>query len=105
MNLVRHVPQADGATAASISRPSPLRAFTVLRVASLVTATATMVVFTFQAHASPPPDSFADLAQKVTPAVVNISSTHKVAESQQEMPDLPFSFPPGSPFEDFFKHF
>jgi serine protease Do len=106
MNLVRHIPQAsDGATAASVSRPSPLRAFAVLRVASLLAAAATMVVLTLQAHASPPPDSFADLAQKVTPAVVNISSTHKVAGAQQEMPDMPFSFPPGSPFEDFFKHF
>ncbi len=48
------------------------------------------------------PDSFADLAAKVTPAVVNISSTHVVAQ-----PDGPgqMPFPPGSPFEEFFKPF
>nr|WP_298682109.1 DegQ family serine endoprotease [uncultured Dongia sp.] len=48
------------------------------------------------------PVSFADLAAKVSPAVVNISSSRKVAESDgQEMPQ----FPKGSPFEDFFKQF
>jgi len=50
------------------------------------------------------PLSFADLAEKLSPAVVNISSTQKVMQQQpQEMPDL--QFPPGSPFEDFFKDF
>jgi serine protease Do len=51
-----------------------------------------------------PPSTFADLAEKVTPAVVTITSSHKV-ERQSEMPDVPFQFPPGSPFEDFFRHF
>jgi serine protease Do len=51
------------------------------------------------------PQSFADLAQKLLPSVVNISSTQKVAEpDSQDMPQLP-EFPPGSPFEDFFKDF
>src|SRR5262250_1592958 len=52
--------------------------------------------------ASLPPDSFADLAAKVTPAVVNISSIHHVASEET---DVPFDFPPGSPFEQFFKQF
>ncbi|HAJ90126.1 MAG TPA: hypothetical protein DCM27_03805, partial [Rhodospirillaceae bacterium] len=51
------------------------------------------------------PLSFADLAEKLSPAVVNISSTQKAApispENLQEIPQ----FPPGSPFEDFFKDF
>ena len=58
------------------------------------------------------PDSFADLAQKVAPAVVNISSTHKVdgkmdEDGPQDMgPDgMPFNFPEGSPFEEFLKPF
>lgn len=55
------------------------------------------------------PASFADLAQKVAPAVVNISSTHKMDGSEEGMgagPDgLPFSFPPGSPFEEFLRPF
>lgn len=50
-----------------------------------------------------PPTTFADLAAKVTPAVVNISSTHHEAAGGDE--PMPFDFPPGSPFEQFFKHF
>lgn len=49
------------------------------------------------------PNSFADLAEKLTPTVVNISSTTKALRAE-EMPDLP-QFPPGSPFEDFFQDF
>src|SRR5690349_5912910 len=37
------------------------------------------------------PASFADLAAKVTPAVVNISSSRKVAESDGA--EMPFNFP------------
>jgi serine protease Do len=52
------------------------------------------------------PGSFADLAQKVAPAVVNISSTHKVDGAEGMGPEeMPFSFPPGSPFEEFLKPF
>ncbi|HWU00392.1 MAG TPA: hypothetical protein VN229_22330, partial [Terriglobales bacterium] len=43
------------------------------------------------AEAYPAPDSFADLAAKVTPAVVNISSTHKVTENDmQDQQGMPF---------------
>ena len=48
------------------------------------------------------PGSFADLAAKVSPAVVNISSTH--VETAQAGPEIP-DFPKGSPFEQFFKPF
>jgi serine protease Do len=51
------------------------------------------------------PFSFADLAAKVAPAVVTISSAHKVESSGNAVPDVPFDFPKGSPFEDFFRHF
>jgi serine protease Do len=47
---------------------------------------------------------FADLAAKVSPAVVTVSSAHKVAGPTM-VPDLPFDFPKGSPFEEFFRHF
>ena len=52
------------------------------------------------------PASFADLAEKLLPAVVNISSTQKLPEMPQgqPMPDMP-QFPEGSPFEDFFEEF
>ena len=48
------------------------------------------------------PDSFADLAEKLMPSVVNISSTQTI--KTQGNP-FPFEFPPGSPFEDMFKEF
>nr|WP_306345900.1 DegQ family serine endoprotease [Aquimixticola soesokkakensis] len=47
------------------------------------------------------PLSFADLAQKVSPAVVNITTTTTVAASTNETPMLP----EGSPFEEFFRDF
>lgn len=49
------------------------------------------------------PVSFADLAAKVTPAVVNISSSRNV--TQVDPPEMPFNFPEGSPFEDLFRQF
>jgi serine protease Do len=50
------------------------------------------------------PATFADLAARVTPAVVNISSTHvETADADDE--DMPFNVPKGSPFEQFFKQF
>ena len=52
-------------------------------------------------NAKSAPDSFADLAEALSPSVVNISTTTIVEQKSREMP----SFPPGSPFEDFFKQF
>ncbi len=54
------------------------------------------------------PATFADIAQNLLPAVVNISSTIKAEENagNEMLEGLPdFQFPPGSPFEDFFKDF
>ena len=48
------------------------------------------------------PESFADLAEKLMPSVVNISTTQTVRTSSNQ---LPFQFPPGSPFEEMFKEF
>ena len=45
------------------------------------------------------PSSFADLAEKLMPSVVNISTTTTVTTRSNP---LPFEFPPGSPFEDMF---
>ena len=53
------------------------------------------------AHSNSVPESFADLAEKLSPSVVNISTTTVIEQKSREMP----SFPPGSPFEDFFKQF
>ena len=48
------------------------------------------------------PSSFADLAEKLMPSVVNISSTQTVKTTSNP---FPFQFPPGSPFKDMFKEF
>ena len=58
--------------------------------------------FSFVTNAKSPPESFADLAEKLMISVVNISTTQTVVTSTNP---FPFEFPPGSPFEDMFKEF
>ena len=48
------------------------------------------------------PESFADLAEKLMPSVVNISTTQTVTTNPNS---FPFQFPPGSPFGDMFKEY
>ena len=57
---------------------------------------------TFSAQSKTIPSSFADLAEKLMPSVVNISSTQTIKSNANP---FPFQFPPGSPFEDMFKEF
>ncbi|SLN72432.1 DegQ family serine endoprotease [Oceanibacterium hippocampi] len=60
------------------------------------------LLFSMGAQARSAPDSFADLAEKLLPAVVNISTTQQIAgQTQGEAPRLP----PGTPFEDLFRDF
>ena len=58
--------------------------------------------YSFNAFAKGVPESFADLAEKLMPSVVNISTTQTVVTNTNP---FPFQFPPGSPFEDMFKEF
>ena len=58
--------------------------------------------FSFLANAKSIPESFADLAERLTPSVVYISTTQTVVTNVNP---FPFEFPPGSPFEDMFKEF
>ncbi len=61
------------------------------------------IVISFSAlQAKPVPDSFADLADKLMPSVVNISTTQTVRTTSNP---FPFQFPPGSPFGEMFKDF
>ena len=60
------------------------------------------VNLSFFANAKTVPESFADLAEKLMPSVVNISTTQTVVTNVNP---FPFEFPPGSPFEDMFKEF
>ena len=61
-----------------------------------------IMFMTFEVGAADRPDSFADQVERLSPAVVNISTTTIVSEGPAM--DMP-QFPPGSPFEDFFKNF
>jgi serine protease Do len=74
----------------------------VLAVIALVTLSGAAPA----ADARSGPPGFADLAEKLLPAVVNISTTQTIT-SREDMPDLPpdLQLPPGSPFEEFFKDF
>ncbi|MBK8909447.1 MAG: DegQ family serine endoprotease [Rhodospirillales bacterium] len=47
------------------------------------------------------PESFAELADRLLPSVVNVSTT----QSLEGQPGLELPVPPGSPFEEFFKEF
>ncbi|MDJ0639214.1 MAG: DegQ family serine endoprotease [Paracoccaceae bacterium] len=62
---------------------------------------ALLLAQTIAATAQSRPDSFADLAEKVSPSVVNITTSTTVATSAQPAPVVP----EGSPFEDFFRDF
>jgi len=48
------------------------------------------------------PESFADLAEQLMPAVVNIATSQLMQQS--DMPEMP-QFPEGSPFKEFFEEF
>ena len=61
-----------------------------------------LFLFTFNVNAKDYPGSFADLAERLMPSVVNISTTQTVTTTSNP---FPFQFPPGSPFEDMFKEF
>ena len=61
-----------------------------------------VVNFSIFANAKNVPESFADLAEKLMPSVVNISTTQTIVTN---INPFPFEFPPGSPFEDMFKEF
>ena len=62
-----------------------------------------LIILSFSSvNSKPIPGSFADLASKLMPSVVNISTTQTVRTTTNQ---LPFQFPPGSPFGEMFKDF
>ncbi|MFN3642071.1 MAG: Do family serine endopeptidase [Gemmobacter sp.] len=73
-----------------------LRALWVLVVGLALTLAQVIAV-----EARSAPDSFADLAEKVSPAVVNITTSTTVAARTDNRPRVP----EGSPFEEFFRDF
>ncbi|SCA56505.1 putative periplasmic serine endoprotease DegP-like [Candidatus Terasakiella magnetica] len=67
-----------------------------LWIITVLTAFGLMIAFIAQSHARSAPESFADLAEKLLPAVVNISTTQKVDAAHGQLPQ-------GVP--DFFREF
>ncbi|MGB8842803.1 MAG: Do family serine endopeptidase [Aliidongia sp.] len=67
---------------------------------------AALSVATLPAWAEPSAASadFADLAARLLPAVVNVSTTQNIKADEKPNSDVPDA-EPGSPFEEFFKHF
>ena len=92
--------QATNALTLSGTAPSqrPLR-----RLAASCFAVITIVAtaMPLPAFARSAPESFADLADEVTGAVVNISASTTVEARNRTLPQLP----PGTPFEDLFEEF
>jgi serine protease Do len=78
-----------------------------VRVPTLCVMSAALLLLAFMlpfaAVAREAPRSFADLAENLLPAVVNISTT-QMMRADRRGPERP-QFPPGSPFEEFFRDF
>jgi serine protease Do len=66
---------------------------------TLIISVLILLFTSYVVNAKSAPESFANLAEVLSPSVVNISTTTVVEQKSREMP----SFPPGSPFEDFFQ--
>ena len=87
-----------GVAPASIQAPAALSRLLAIAIFTLA------LILSPVAEAKAPPASFADLAEKLLPSVVNISTTQVVRQQGGSRPEMP-NFPPGSPFEEFFKDF
>ncbi len=78
------------------TRPNPKLIATLFALMAAMVLAATSL-----AHAQTRPASFADLAEKVSPSVVNITTATVVSQDTGPQPMVP----EGSPFEDFFRDF
>jgi len=84
----------------SLTIPAPLRNGLSGALGAAMLAIALAVAPIAPAHARAAPESFADLAEKVSPSVVNITTSTVVAAPV----DGP-QFPEGSPFDELFRDF
>ena len=83
-------------TAVTRQKAQPFQALWLFILSAALIMAQTMV-----ASAQSRPDTFADLAEQVSPSVVNITTSTTVATNTQPGPVVP----DGSPFEDFFRDF
>ncbi len=72
------------------------------RVKSLLLFFIFTLSFSTNSNSQSVPASFADLAERLMPSVVNISTTTTITTRSNP---FPFQFPPGSPFDDMFREF
>ena len=85
----------------TLADPSPAARSIRHALGAAMLATMLAALPTSQAGAFAAPESFAELAQQISPSVVNITTTTVVAANTDGGPMVP----PGSPFEDFFREF
>ena len=85
----------------TLADPSPASRSIRHALGAAMLATMLAALPTSQAGAFAAPESFAELAQQISPSVVNITTTTVVAANTDGGPMVP----PGSPFEDFFREF
>ncbi|MBX3496796.1 MAG: DegQ family serine endoprotease [Parvibaculum sp.] len=78
-----------------------LKGFRWARRAALGGAVAAFLAFAPSAQAQNAPDSFADLAERLSPAVVNISTSQVLDPGRRPIPGVPED----SPLHDFFRDF
>jgi len=97
---VHHPRNVNNNNARAKAAPADQR---VLALALAAFAAIALLLQSFAASAREMPNSFSELAEKLLPAVVNISTT-QTSKNPERVPEMP-QFPPGSPFEDFFKEF
>ena len=74
-------------------------------VPAVLLGLALLIAQALSAQARGAPDTFADLADKVSPAVVNITTSTMVATASSPHGEGGPIIPEGSPFEDFFRDF
>jgi serine protease Do len=75
------------------------------RAGAVAMAALTFLVLTPLAHARGVPDGFADLASKVTPAVVNISTERAPSATERPQANTQPQVPEDSPLYDMFRRF
>ncbi len=81
--------------------------FRFLTVALIIAFSSIQMQAATPAYAQGRPESFADLVEKLSPAVVNVSTTQKI-KTAGKFKGVPFNFPGNpdmDPFKDFFEHF
>ncbi len=85
-----------------VSLPArPARTYTPQALIAVLFGALLVLAQAMAAQARGAPESFADLAEKISPSVVNITTSTNVASDMRQAPVVP----EGSPFEDFFRDF